>query len=164
MPRHEDTSGLETERTAVAAGRAPCAAHPAAVGRTVSRRHHGKPAGHSRASRSTASDRAADYGRGTTAWSQPGNGPLVVRPLSRTRSRWLARPAQKRQTATALSGDQRVALFGLACHGPTDVNVGITHWSAAELAYGFTMIHISEPTRLGMISYAVFCLKKKKKK
>ena len=25
-------------------------------------------------------------------------------------------------------------------------------------------IHISEPTRLGMISYAVFCLKKKKKK
>src|SRR5665648_1284895 len=26
-----------------------------------------------------------------------------------------------------------------------------------------TLIHISEPTRLGMISYAVFCLKKKKK-
>src|SRR5450756_3260791 len=25
-------------------------------------------------------------------------------------------------------------------------------------------LHISEPTRLGMISYAVFCLKKKKKK
>src|SRR5450759_5082920 len=30
--------------------------------------------------------------------------------------------------------------------------------------YGFdlSLIHISEPTRLGMISYAVFCLKKKK--
>src|SRR5450756_1634641 len=27
---------------------------------------------------------------------------------------------------------------------------------------GFSLIHISEPTRLGMISYAVFCLKKKK--
>src|SRR5450756_1124690 len=27
----------------------------------------------------------------------------------------------------------------------------------------FALIHISEPTRLGMISYAVFCLKKKKK-
>src|SRR5450759_5668638 len=26
-----------------------------------------------------------------------------------------------------------------------------------------SLIHISEPTRLGMISYAVFCLKKKKK-
>ena len=27
-----------------------------------------------------------------------------------------------------------------------------------------SLIHISEPTRLGMISYAVFCLKKKKDK
>src|SRR5450756_1228300 len=27
-----------------------------------------------------------------------------------------------------------------------------------------SLIHISEPTRLGMISYAVFCLKKKKRK
>ena len=27
-----------------------------------------------------------------------------------------------------------------------------------------SLIHISEPTRLGMISYAVFCLKKKKVK
>src|SRR5450756_2831578 len=27
-----------------------------------------------------------------------------------------------------------------------------------------SLIHLSEPTRLGMISYAVFCLKKKKKK
>src|SRR5450759_3754843 len=34
-----------------------------------------------------------------------------------------------------------------------------------ELAYlgDLSLIHISEPTRLGMISYAVFCLKKKKK-
>src|SRR5450759_4624800 len=30
--------------------------------------------------------------------------------------------------------------------------------------YWLSLIHISEPTRLGMISYAVFCLKKKKKK
>ena len=30
--------------------------------------------------------------------------------------------------------------------------------------YMLSLIHISEPTRLGMISYAVFCLKKKKKK
>src|SRR5450756_1530193 len=29
--------------------------------------------------------------------------------------------------------------------------------------YVLSLIHISEPTRLGMISYAVFCLKKKKK-
>src|SRR5450756_2783856 len=29
---------------------------------------------------------------------------------------------------------------------------------------GLSLIHISEPTRLGMISYAVFCLKKKKQR
>src|SRR5450756_751847 len=31
------------------------------------------------------------------------------------------------------------------------------------IAQDLSLIHISEPTRLGMISYAVFCLKKKKK-
>ena len=30
------------------------------------------------------------------------------------------------------------------------------------IVQGLSLIHISEPTRLGMISYAVFCLKKKK--
>ena len=35
---------------------------------------------------------------------------------------------------------------------------------AAEEATLLSLIHISEPTRLGMISYAVFCLKKKKKR
>src|SRR5665648_443625 len=30
------------------------------------------------------------------------------------------------------------------------------------VAFNLSLIHISEPTRLGMISYAVFCLKKKK--
>src|SRR5450756_913036 len=33
-----------------------------------------------------------------------------------------------------------------------------------ERTLDLSLIHISEPTRLGMISYAVFCLKKKKKK
>src|SRR5450756_2754596 len=33
----------------------------------------------------------------------------------------------------------------------------------AWVAYNLSLIHISEPTRLGMSSYAVFCLKKKKK-
>src|SRR5428012_6257 len=31
-----------------------------------------------------------------------------------------------------------------------------------HLSLRLSLIHISEPTRLGMISYAVFCLKKKK--
>src|SRR5450756_24138 len=37
----------------------------------------------------------------------------------------------------------------------------VDHWFEKHL--GLSLIHISEPTRLGMISYAVFCLKKKKK-
>src|SRR5450759_585359 len=36
--------------------------------------------------------------------------------------------------------------------------------SSFSLYIRLSLIHISEPTRLGMISYAVFCLKKKKKK
>src|SRR5450759_4193862 len=32
----------------------------------------------------------------------------------------------------------------------------------ASASFSLSLIHISEPTRLGMISYAVFCLKKKK--
>src|SRR5665648_1211333 len=39
--------------------------------------------------------------------------------------------------------------------------VGIWHGGIGQ---SLSLIHISEPTRLGMISYAVFCLKKKKKK
>src|SRR5450756_3058873 len=34
----------------------------------------------------------------------------------------------------------------------------------AAVKQDLSLIHISEPTRLGMISYAVFCLKKKKQK
>ena len=34
----------------------------------------------------------------------------------------------------------------------------------AHDVFDLSLIHISEPTRLGMISYAVFCLKKKKTK
>src|SRR5665648_303896 len=56
--------------------------------------------------------------------------------------------------------------------GPTtalwDGNCGMGHViaykamkTAIEKAKELSLIHISEPTRLGMISYAVFCLKKK---
>ena len=37
-------------------------------------------------------------------------------------------------------------------------------YASKEPVYNLSLIHISEPTRLGMISYAVFCLKKKKQK
>src|SRR5450756_2785668 len=37
------------------------------------------------------------------------------------------------------------------------------HYAFGSAVKLLSLIHISEPTRLGMISYAVFCLKKKKK-
>ena len=44
-------------------------------------------------------------------------------------------------------------------------NLPMERITTRELLHmGLSLIHISEPTRLGMISYAVFCLKKKKKK
>src|SRR5450756_2797237 len=45
-------------------------------------------------------------------------------------------------------------------------NRGVAYRNKGQYARAIqdlSLIHISEPTRLGMISYAVFCLKKKKK-
>src|SRR5450756_2774382 len=55
---------------------------------------------------------------------------------------------------TVVDGSTLVALPGLV-----DL-----HTHLREPGRELSLIHISEPTRLGMISYAVFCLKKKKKK
>src|SRR5450756_1518631 len=38
----------------------------------------------------------------------------------------------------------------------------VVNSTLTAMVYNLSLIHISEPTRLGMISYAVFCLKKKK--
>src|SRR5450756_3080639 len=44
----------------------------------------------------------------------------------------------------------------------TLVQKKVLHVGVDLLGQVLSLIHISEPTRLGMISYAVFCLKKKK--
>ena len=53
-------------------------------------------------------------------------------------------------------------------HANIGENVGkiycISRYPAENIKYGLSLIHISEPTRRTPISYAVFCLKKKKKK
>src|SRR5450756_177435 len=38
-------------------------------------------------------------------------------------------------------------------------NANTVHWTYDTWMLALSLIHISEPTRLGMISYAVFCLK-----
>ena len=50
----------------------------------------------------------------------------------------------------------------LGC-GMVDPNVLESNGIDSKI-YSLSLIHISEPTRLGMISYAVFCLKKKKRR
>src|SRR5450756_2801208 len=52
---------------------------------------------------------------------------------------------------------QQVSLAGCRDYSRDSVR------EAVGRALELSLIHISEPTRLGMISYAVFCLKKKKK-
>src|SRR5450756_3092778 len=59
------------------------------------------------------------------------------------------RPAYKDEQ---ISRRKPGALHHLAFHADSRTEVDLS------------LIHISEPTRLGMISYAVFCLKKKKQK
>src|SRR5450756_2782255 len=52
------------------------------------------------------------------------------------------------------------------CEDPTDAEqqlLTIVRRRVMTTWQFLSLIHISEPTRLGMISYAVFCLKKKKK-
>eukprot|EP00658_Telonema_sp_P-2_P017204 TRINITY_DN1665_c0_g1_i10.p1 TRINITY_DN1665_c0_g1~~TRINITY_DN1665_c0_g1_i10.p1 ORF type:complete len:1021 (-),score=147.43 TRINITY_DN1665_c0_g1_i10:67-3129(-) len=58
-------------------------------------------------------------------------------------------------SAETLESSKQVVLLGCC-------NVSLVFWADAMPA--LSLIHISEPTRLLSISYAVFCLKKKKKK
>src|SRR5450756_474053 len=55
-------------------------------------------------------------------------------------------PANRREVACSVGGDAVSKALALACSGIPDV-----------LVQQLSLIHISEPTRLGMISYAVFC-------
>src|SRR5659263_214750 len=62
--------------------------------------------------------------------------------------------------------DEAAAAVAVGRHGtPSDPQgVPVFAWKGESLEeyWELSLIHISEPTRLGMISYAVFCLKKKK--
>src|SRR5919205_2821206 len=137
MLRHGEAFNPGTPWAAVPAGRAPQAARPTEAGKPDPRRDHREPTGIASADHPAASPGDGHHGRGSAARGQPGDGPPLVRPFPRARRGRTARPAQKRQAAEALSGDQRVALIGLACRGPTDVNKGMTHWSASELRIAF---------------------------
>src|SRR5450756_1435582 len=59
--------------------------------------------------------------------------------------------------------DQSQAEADKKSRGCLECHIGSESMHASpHVVLGLSLIHISEPTRLGMISYAVFCLKKKK--
>eukprot|EP00658_Telonema_sp_P-2_P027248 TRINITY_DN21077_c0_g1_i1.p1 TRINITY_DN21077_c0_g1~~TRINITY_DN21077_c0_g1_i1.p1 ORF type:complete len:704 (-),score=141.90 TRINITY_DN21077_c0_g1_i1:112-2223(-) len=66
-------------------------------------------------------------------------------------------------TPGAQKGKQNNVVDGKDNDGSDDKLQGATQDSYAALLFTLSLIHISEPTRLLSISYAVFCLKKKKK-
>src|SRR5659263_411380 len=60
-------------------------------------------------------------------------------------------------------GPAAVHVIGLPSRHSSEGSVADAEELARRQGLHLSLIHISEPTRLGMISYAVFCLKKKKK-
>src|SRR5450756_913228 len=68
----------------------------------------------------------------------------------------LADDAGVRDLVRATSPDEIYNLAGIS-------SVALSWEEPVLTGVLLSLIHISEPTRLGMISYAVFCLKKKKK-
>src|SRR5450756_2897454 len=78
-------------------------------------------------------------------------------------------PFDGEQEAIAIANDTIYGLAGAvwakdvtkAMRVVKAVRAGITWVNTYHPTYSLSLIHISEPTRLGMISYAVFCLKKK---
>ena len=64
----------------------------------------------------------------------------------------------KKMLAISMSLIMAVSLAGCSSGG------GAGKSTQPPTAQELSLLHLSEPPRLGMISYAVFCLKKKKKK
>src|SRR5450756_2915778 len=96
-------------------------------------------------------------------------GLLSVAPISLGHA-WRARFAHSSRSGRPASPIRDNMLFPMSQMGHSRLNpiassclfVALDGHVGAVLR--LSLIHISEPTRLGMISYAVFCLKKKKKK
>src|SRR5659263_452292 len=74
--------------------------------------------------------------------------------------------AIKKKKGRAFTGKGFLArFFGFLMGGINNVPLSRLNFLGSSpklMTHMLSLIHISEPTRLGMISYAVFCLKKKK--
>ncbi len=123
--------------TAVTACHSPQASHPAKAAPFRARRDDGESRRDACTDRAAAS-RGQEHRRNrATAGRERADGAAPVRSLPRRGHRRTTRPTPIRAAAISLSGEQRVALIGLACRPPTEAGQPITHWSASELRDAF---------------------------
>src|SRR5450756_871433 len=107
-------------------------------------------------------DLAGSPGRETFGWRQR----MYCSPQSPMRE---GIPAARNRRQQAIFGGKcelREVLPPIPSEVPSVLTVGPIrsgHVRSTPVGDRLSLIHISEPTRLGMSSYAVFCLKKKKK-
>ena len=78
---------------------------------------------------------------------------------------WLKYADERLQFTRGLCADDEPEAWLRNDHLGIDlwIELGLPDERRIKKACTLSLIHISEPTRLGMISYAVFCLKKKKR-
>src|SRR5450759_1279767 len=93
---------------------------------------------------------------------------LYIRTDGRVGRRMIGVPTLLLRATGRRSGLPRTVALAYAEEGDRYILVASNHgWDRPPAWFvnlqALSLIHISEPTRLGMISYAVFCLKKKKR-
>src|SRR5428012_20935 len=89
---------------------------------------------------------------------------MIQRTLRSTQSRRRQRQMCIRDRSPSMDGQEcpSYKTITISRIGRTFLSVPIDGRTGMFVLQDLSLIHISEPTRLGMISYAVFCLKKKK--
>src|SRR5664279_1000320 len=89
---------------------------------------------------------------------------IDVQSMSPFHAKVVMEPFERGYGHTLGNALRRVLLSSMPGYAPTEVKItGVLHeYSALDGVQELSLIHISEPTRRTPISYAVFCLKKKK--
>src|SRR5450759_5854505 len=84
----------------------------------------------------------------------------ITNNFTESRREWMLAMMTKAGTANSNNINFQ---FWIQNNHPVELRtIEMAHQKLDYIHYNLSLIHISEPTRLGMTSYAVFCLQKKK--